>query len=250
MKRSITNSPLFTIENVKVFNKGQGELLFGKKEISIPCGMVFFIGKSGSGKSILLALLGLLLDFKKGKIVYFSSEGQKYYGTLRNKRRFRKKHFSYVFQNDHLRGDLSVEENIMAARFIKGEYIKADNMLAKLDLGNFENRNPGNLSGGERIRVALARGLYCLPNMHGGVLFADEPTASLDIFQTKKVMDLFKETSEKDGHSMLIATHHLKIAKDYAHYFVILKKVDNRKIFVKIVKNEDSIKEMDLEAML
>jgi len=170
------------------------------------------IGRSGSGKSTLLNVLSTLLRPDQGKVVYQGrevtnlSEGQ--LNGLRHK------DFSIIFQMHHLLPYLTALENVMlpymnSLKPVSAEIReKAAACLSRVGLGGKEGRLPGRLSGGEQQRVAIARALVKSP----GVLFADEPTGSLDKKNGDGIVDLLAGLNA-EGVTVVMVTHDQSYAK-------------------------------------
>jgi lipoprotein-releasing system ATP-binding protein len=172
---------------------------------------VSIIGASGSGKSSLLYILGLLdkptegdVFFEDEKIDYSKDKRLSY---LRNSK------LGFVFQFHYLVQELSLLDNVILPAIKKGVPIKearerAMVLLEKLGLKGKENRKPYEISGGEMQRTAIARSLINQPK----VLLADEPTGNLDSTNTQKVMDIFKEIN-KSQTTIVMVTHEIDLAR-------------------------------------
>jgi lipoprotein-releasing system ATP-binding protein len=172
---------------------------------------VSIIGASGSGKSSLLYILGLLDKPTEGE-VFFEDEKIDYskdkrLSYLRNSK------IGFVFQFHYLVQELSLLDNVILPAIKKGVPIKearerAMVLLEKLGLKGKENRKPYEISGGEMQRTAIARALINQPK----VLLADEPTGNLDSTNTQRVMDIFKEIN-KSQTTIVMVTHEIDLAR-------------------------------------
>lgn len=172
---------------------------------------VSIIGASGSGKSSLLYILGLLDVPTSGEIVFegerIDFRDQGYLSALRNRK------IGFVFQFHYLIPELTAAENVMAPMY-KAFKTKAEAreralvLLGKLGLRGKEERKPYELSGGEQQRVALARALANDPL----ILMADEPTGNLDTKNTEVVMDILLDLN-RGGTTILMVTHELDLAE-------------------------------------
>jgi lipoprotein-releasing system ATP-binding protein len=172
---------------------------------------VSIIGASGSGKSSLLYILGLLDKPTEGE-VFFEDEkidysNDKRLSYLRNSK------LGFVFQFHYLVQELSLLDNVILPAIKKGVPIKearerAMVLLEKLGLKGKENRKPYEISGGEMQRTAIARALINQPK----VLLADEPTGNLDSTNTQRVMDIFKEIN-KSQTTIVMVTHEIDLAR-------------------------------------
>jgi lipoprotein-releasing system ATP-binding protein len=172
---------------------------------------VSIIGASGSGKSSLLYILGLLDKPTEGE-VFFEDEkidysNDKRLSYLRNSK------IGFVFQFHYLVQELSLLDNVILPAIKKGVPIKearerAMVLLERLGLKGKENRKPYEISGGEMQRTAIARALMNQPK----VLLADEPTGNLDSTNTQRVMDIFKEIN-KSQTTIVMVTHEIDLAR-------------------------------------
>ncbi|MCI4459232.1 MAG: ABC transporter ATP-binding protein [Thermocrinis sp.] len=172
---------------------------------------VSIIGASGSGKSSLLYILGLLDKPTEGE-VFFEDEkidysNDKRLSYLRNSK------IGFVFQFHYLVQELSLLDNVILPAIKKGVPVKearerAMVLLERLGLKGKENRKPYEISGGEMQRTAIARALINQPK----VLLADEPTGNLDSTNTQKVMDIFKEIN-KSQTTIVMVTHEIDLAR-------------------------------------
>jgi len=179
------------------------------------------IGRSGSGKSTLLNILSTLLRPDGGSVVYNGLDLKKASAKQINK--IRQNDFSLIFQSFHLFPYLTVLENVLlphlsaVAPVSKKNKQKALEIIEKVGLKGKENRLPGKLSGGEQQRVSIARALVKQPK----ILFADEPTGSLDINTGKDIIELLKELNN-DGISIVMVTHAMEYTK-YADRVIEMK---------------------------
>jgi lipoprotein-releasing system ATP-binding protein len=172
---------------------------------------VSIIGASGSGKSSLLYILGLLDKPTEGE-VFFEDEKIDYskdkrLSYLRNSK------IGFVFQFHYLVQELSLLDNVILPAIKRGVPIKearerAMVLLERLGLKGKENRKPYEISGGEMQRTAIARALINQPK----VLLADEPTGNLDSTNTQRVMDIFKEIN-KSQTTIVMVTHEIDLAR-------------------------------------
>ena len=166
---------------------------------------VFLSGDSGSGKSTLLSILSTLLKPTSGEFLIDNTPIDK----IPNIDSFRQTSIGFVFQFHYLINYLSVYENIALATL--EDKVKNIDMLLK-DLGILElaSRYPNEISGGQRQRVALARALINNPK----IIFADEPTGSLDSKNSTIVYELLERTV-KNGTTVIVASHDLQV-QNYA----------------------------------
>ncbi len=172
---------------------------------------VSIIGASGSGKSSLLYIMGLLDKPTEGEVFF---EGEKIdYSNDKRLSYLRNSKIGFVFQFHYLVQELSLLDNVILPAIKKGVPIKearerAMVLLERLGLKGKENRKPYEISGGEMQRTAIARALINQPK----VLLADEPTGNLDSTNTQRVMDIFKEIN-KSQTTIVMVTHEIDLAK-------------------------------------
>jgi lipoprotein-releasing system ATP-binding protein len=172
---------------------------------------VSIIGASGSGKSSLLYILGLLDKPTEGEVFF---EGEKIdYSKDKRLSYLRNSKLGFVFQFHYLVQELSLLDNVILPAIKKGMPIKearerAMVLLERLGLKGKENRKPYEISGGEMQRTAIARALINQPK----VLLADEPTGNLDSTNTQRVMDIFKEIN-KSQTTIVMVTHEIDLAR-------------------------------------
>ena len=162
--------------------------------------MLAIMGPSGSGKSTLLHCLAGILTPDRGE-VWFG--GQRIDNLGENSRSaLRRERFGFVFQFGQLVPELTAAENVALPLLLDG----------------LEDRRSGELSGGEAQRVALARGLVAQPE----VLFADEPTGSLDSVTGEHVMELLTAATREQGTTVILVTHEPRVAA-YADREVVVR---------------------------
>jgi putative ABC transport system ATP-binding protein len=183
--------------------------------------IVAVMGPSGSGKSTLLHCLAGILVPDEGEVWF----GGQRLDTLGDDRRsaLRRDQFGFVFQSGQLVPELTAEENVALPLLLSGTrrgpaMTAARNWFGTLGLDGLEDRRSGELSGGQAQRVALARGLVAGPQ----VLFADEPTGSLDSVSGELVMDLLTDAAREHGTTVILVTHDARVAA-YADREVVVR---------------------------
>jgi len=205
---------LRTIDLQKSYPSGPVELhVLNGINIAIKAGeIVSIVGASGVGKSTLLNLLGTLDRPTNGKVLY---DGQDIFElTDKEVARFRNRELGFIFQFHHLLPEFTALENVMMPALIggkrKGEMKSlAGDLLARVGLSGREHHRPGELSGGEQQRVAVARALINNPK----VVLADEPTGNLDRRTGEEVHNLIWELNKKMNQTFIIATHNESLAQ-------------------------------------
>ena len=191
---------------------GSLEVLKGVDLIIKKGEIVSIAGSSGAGKSTLLHILGTLDLADSGKISIDNENVSK----LRGKKlaAFRNEHIGFVFQFHHLLPEFSAIENICIPAWIAGKKNKevekrATELLELLNLKNRGEHKPGELSGGEQQRVAVARALINNPS----IVMADEPTGNLDSANAKELHNLFIDLRNRFQQTFLIVTHNEELAQ-------------------------------------
>jgi putative ABC transport system ATP-binding protein len=179
------------------------------------------MGPSGSGKSTLLHCLAGILVPASGEVWFDGRRVDTMNETQRST--LRRDRFGFVFQFGQLVPELTTEENVALPLLLAGarraEALgKARGWLDRLGLDGLGQRRSGELSGGQAQRVALARGLVTGPE----VLFADEPTGSLDSLTGEQVMDLLVASAREQGMTVILVTHEPRVAA-YADREVIVR---------------------------
>lgn len=170
------------------------------------------LGRSGSGKSTLLSMLASLVLPDSGRIVFEGRDICEFGEQARN--RLRRESFAVVFQLHHLIPYLTALENVLLPCVSGFSGIRAADretaaaMLRRVGLSGKEDAMPGKLSGGEQQRVAIARAL----TRGSRILFADEPTGSLDSVTGASIMKLLRELNE-EGLTIVMVTHNPEYAR-------------------------------------
>ncbi len=172
------------------------------------------VGPSGSGKTTLLNVLGALLPPTSGSVEIGGQDIAKF--NEKEAARFRNQELGFVFQQHHLLPQLTVMENVLTPRLAGGwqeseekTRKRATELLERVGLSHRINHRPGELSGGEKQRTAVARALINQPR----VVLADEPTGALDGETGSKVADLLLEIQKENGVTLVVVTHDLDLAR-------------------------------------
>ena len=177
-------------------------------------------GPSGSGKTTLINLLGLLDVPDQGSLLL---EGRDTATLSENERAdTRRDRFGFVFQSFNLIPVLTAAENVAYPMLLKPQppgdmQTRAIDLLAAVGLAGKEHVRPDLLSGGQRQRVAIARALA----NHPAVIFADEPTASLDSRTADTILDLMKQLNQERGVAFVLSTHDPRVVERAARVIAL-----------------------------
>lgn len=173
---------------------------------------ISIMGESGSGKSTMLYLMGLLDQPSRGEIFINGIETSKM--NDKEKSQIRRKYLGFVFQTYNLISTLSVEDNILVPIYLdkkdKKKYIeKMEQILEIIGLSDKKGKTPRELSGGEQQRIAIGRSLINNPEL----ILLDEPIGNLDSRNGKIVMELLQKLNQDEKVTIIQVTHSLESAK-------------------------------------
>jgi putative ABC transport system ATP-binding protein len=203
------------------FSFGETPALIGAS-VTVKRGEILAVmGPSGSGKSTLLHCLAGILVPDSGEVWFNGGR----LDTLREQERsaLRRDHFGFVFQFGQLVPELTAVENVALPLLLAGirreqALQEAGAWFERLDIAGMEQHRSGEMSGGQAQRVALARSLVAHPE----IIFADEPTGSLDSLNGELVMKLLTVTAREQGTTVILVTHEPRVAA-YADREVIVR---------------------------
>lgn len=203
----------------KVYKSKKAKICVALNNVSFSLpskGLVFVVGKSGSGKSTMLNLLGGLDSLTSGEINVFGNQLNEY--SESELYSFRSNIVGFVFQDFHLLDDLTVADNVRLSLKLMAEddNERVEKALESVELLEYKDRYPRELSGGQQQRVAIARALVKNPD----VIFADEPTGNLDSNTTEQIIKLIKEISKEK--LVVVVSHNLFDAYEYADRIIEL----------------------------
>ncbi|QIB35670.1 ABC transporter ATP-binding protein [Ancylobacter pratisalsi] len=209
------------IERSYTQGEGQLHILRGANLSVLEGQSVALVAPSGTGKSTLLHIAGLMEHQDKGE-VYIGGAGTSGLADAA-RTRIRRNDVGFVYQFHHLLPEFSALENVMLPQMIRGlsrreARTRASDLLGYLGLGKRLEHRPAELSGGEQQRVAIARAVANAPR----VLLADEPTGNLDPTTADHVFHALSQLVEATGLAAVIATHNLELA-DRMHRRVTLQ---------------------------
>ena len=224
------------INLTKVYHRGSEEVP-AVHDVSLKINrgdFVSFIGPSGSGKTTLVNLLGCLDNPTSGELLL---DGRRIFSNDRHNlserklTEIRRQLFGYIFQNFYLIPTLTVMENVMLPLTFYRKQGAGNDVLGLLKLLGIDHRKdhlPGQISGGEMQRVAIARSLVNAPE----ILLADEPTGNLDTKRSAEIIRILKELSSTQGLTVIMVTHNLELARQADRLFEMrdggLRTIDGR----------------------
>ena len=174
--------------------------------------IVSIVGKSGTGKSTLLHILGTLNEADKGELIISGNNINSF--SAKQLAEFRNNKIGFIFQFHHLLEEFNALENIMIPALIaktsrKDAEKKALELLEILQLTDRKDHKPNQLSGGEQQRVAVARALVNEPEL----IMADEPSGNLDTESSEELHQLLFRLRDEFSQSFIIVTHNMELAK-------------------------------------
>ncbi|MBJ05566.1 MAG: hypothetical protein CMO40_00380 [Verrucomicrobiaceae bacterium] len=208
---------MIEVRNVSKVYEMPGESLRVLDEISLRVKTgeaTAVVGPSGSGKTTLLNLLGVLDRPTDGQVLINEQDVALF--DEKESAAFRNRELGFVFQHHHLLPQCTLLENVVLPRLAGGwkesqaqTTERAEALLAEVGLQDRLGHFPYQLSGGERLRTALARALVNEPSL----ILADEPTGSLDEGTTAVVADLLEELNGEKGVTLIVVTHNQALAR-------------------------------------
>lgn len=213
-RESELRPPIIRVHDLeKTYRTARGALtLFHGLDLEVfPGELVAIVGQSGAGKSTLLHILGALDSPTAGTVHCASTNVASL--TQREAAAFRNREIGYVWQFHYLLPEFSALENVAMPLLARGQNPRialnsASNWLKEVGLEERSEHRPGELSGGEQQRIALARALVGNPRL----LLADEPTGDLDETTSSRVFDLLERVHVSHGLTSIVVTHNLELA--------------------------------------
>ncbi|AKB18086.1 MULTISPECIES: ABC transporter ATP-binding protein [unclassified Methanosarcina] len=206
-------SPIIELKNLtKVYKNGVEFRALDNANLRIKKGeFVAIVGPSGSGKSTLMHLIGLLDTPSSGTLLIDGNDVTKMSDKERSG--MRNRILGFVFQYHHLLPDFTALENVMMPLLIAGKSRDeakdiAGNLLKEVGLEDRMDHRPGELSGGQNQRVAVARALSCSP----AIILGDEPTGNLDTRAGDLIYELLRKLNKEYNQTFIVVTHNEDLA--------------------------------------
>ncbi|MDY9925072.1 ABC transporter ATP-binding protein [Methanosarcina sp.] len=206
-------NPIIELKNLtKVYKNGVEFRALDNANLIITKGeFVAIVGPSGSGKSTLMHLIGLLDTPSSGTLLIDSKDVTKMSDKERS--RMRNRMLGFVFQYHHLLPDFTALENVMMPLLIAGKSREeaksvAEKLLKEVGLEDRMDHRPGELSGGQNQRVAVARALSCSP----AIVLGDEPTGNLDTKAGDLIYELLRKLNKEYNQTFIVVTHNEELA--------------------------------------
>jgi lipoprotein-releasing system ATP-binding protein len=208
------DAPIVFLHGIdRVYRQGAAalEILRGAELAVWPGQSVALVAPSGTGKSTLLHVAGLLEQPDAGEVYIDKVATTRLSDSERT--RIRRSEIGFVYQFHHLLPEFSALENVMLPQMIRGlgrneARNRAQELLSYLGLRNRVTHRPSELSGGEQQRVAIARAVANAPR----ILLADEPTGNLDPHTAEHVFNALTQLTRASGLAVIVATHNMEIA--------------------------------------
>jgi lipoprotein-releasing system ATP-binding protein len=208
-----STAPVLSLQGVERFYKSGDRTLHVLRGIDLDLRageMTGLIGPSGSGESTLLHVAGLLEKPDAGKVFFGGKDALKM--GDRERTLVRRMQLGFVYQFHHLLPELNAVDNVAAPLMINGmsrgkARKRGQELLRMMGLNERDHHRPGQLSGGEQQRVAIARSLANKPK----VLIADEPTGNLDPNTSRVVFQSLFDIAKHEGVAVLVATHNVEL---------------------------------------
>ncbi len=223
MQLNMNKPPVLELKNIyKYYIQGNTKIEVLKDiNFKVTAGeIVAIIGNSGSGKSTFMHISGLLERANKGVVSIVGHSYIQESKYLKYASEVRLKNIGFVYQYHHLLNDFNTQENVAIPLIISKEkknkaLEKAKEILIDIGLGHRLYNLPGELSGGEKQKVAIARALINNPK----IILADEPTGNLDSNSTIEIFDLLLNKAKRSKVAIVVVTHNLLLAQkmDYVY---------------------------------
>ncbi|MDD3043248.1 MAG: ABC transporter ATP-binding protein [Methanosarcinaceae archaeon] len=206
-------TPIIELRNLtRIYRNGVDFRALDRACLKIKKGeFVAIVGPSGSGKSTLMHLIGLLDTPSEGTLLIDGQDVTELSDKARSE--LRNRMLGFIFQYHHLLPDFTALENVMMPLLIAGKNKKearkvAEKLLEQVGLGDRMDHRPGELSGGQNQRVAVARALSCSP----AIVLGDEPTGNLDTKTGNMIYELLRRLNRQLKQTFIVVTHNEELA--------------------------------------
>lgn len=206
-------TPIIELRNLtRIYRNGVDFRALDRACLKIKKGeFVAIVGPSGSGKSTLMHLIGLLDTPSEGTLLIDGQDVTELSDKARSE--LRNRMLGFIFQYHHLLPDFTALENVMMPLLIAGRSKKearkvAEKLLEQVGLGDRMDHRPGELSGGQNQRVAVARALSCSP----AIVLGDEPTGNLDTKTGDMIYELLRRLNRQLKQTFIVVTHNEELA--------------------------------------
>ena len=208
------NDPVISLRGIdKIYTQGVRAQVLFEVNLDIAAGeFVALVGASGSGKSTMLNLVGLLDTPSAGHVLIAGRDAATLDEDERS--RLRREHLGFIFQSHYLLPDFNIMENVFLPCRLRGDpssgesWARVESLIETVGLSDHRHKRPHQLSGGQQQRAAIVRALANQPRL----VLADEPTGNLDSQTRDIVFKLMRDLSRRQGQAFLMVTHDASLA--------------------------------------
>jgi lipoprotein-releasing system ATP-binding protein len=208
------NDPVISLRGIdKIYTQGVRAQVLFDVNLDIAAGeFVALVGASGSGKSTMLNIVGLLDTPSAGQVLIAGRDAATLDEDERS--RLRREHLGFIFQSHYLLPDFNIMENVFLPCRLRGDpqhgesWTRVEHLIETVGLSEHRHKRPHQLSGGQQQRAAIVRALANQPRL----VLADEPTGNLDSQTRDIVFKLMRDLSRRQGQAFLMVTHDASLA--------------------------------------
>ena len=210
------NDPVISLRGIdKIYTQGVRAQVLFEVNLDIAAGeFVAVVGASGSGKSTMLNMVGLLDTPSAGQVLIAGRDAATLDEDERS--RLRREHLGFIFQSHYLLPDFNIMENVFLPCRLRGDppsgesWARVESLIETVGLSEHRHKRPHQLSGGQQQRAAIVRALANQPRL----VLADEPTGNLDSQTRDIVFKLMRDLSRRQGQAFLMVTHDASLATE------------------------------------
>ncbi len=210
------NDPVISLRGIdKIYTQGVRAQVLFEVNLDIAAGeFVALVGASGSGKSTMLNMVGLLDTPSAGQVLIAGRDAATLDEDERS--RLRREHLGFIFQSHYLLPDFNIMENVFLPCRLRGDppsgesWTRVEGLIETVGLSEHRHKRPHQLSGGQQQRAAIVRALANQPRL----VLADEPTGNLDSQTRDIVFKLMRDLSRRQGQAFLMVTHDASLATE------------------------------------